>query len=183
MPTAPTAVPSEASRRNERRSAGSVTESGRARSAINATRHGRTGRTFFLLADEDPAEFAAHEASWLAIWRPRRAGLGRVRHPRPLAEIRADRLEAQILSDLFDADGIEDEALRLAVKAAAMKALSTLLRYRAQITRENAAAMRDLDSLRQRRLDLPQPPRQSEPETTLNRHQRRALAARARHPA
>lgn len=113
-------------------------------------------------AERDSAELAIR-----ALWR----------------EIRADRLEAQILSDLFDADGIEDEALRLAVKAAAMKALSTLLRYRAQITRENAAAMRDLDSLRQRRLDLPQPPRQSEPETTLNRHQRRALAARARHPA
>ena len=159
MPTAPTAVPSEASRRNGAVSAGPAPESGKARSTINSTRHGRTGRTFFLLADEDSA----------------------------------------------------------------MKALSPLLRHRAQITRENAAAMRDLGSLRQRRLDLPQPPRQSEPEapplratavpppaassaapsrpplfttskgamaalpsepeTTLNRHQRRALAARARHAA
>ncbi|MFZ1425779.1 MAG: hypothetical protein WAS21_03295, partial [Geminicoccaceae bacterium] len=144
-----------------------MSEAGKARAALNSTRHGLTGRTFFLLADEDPAAFAAHEASWLTLWRPRDLA---ERDSAELAiralwrEIRADRLEVQILSDLFGADSIEDETLRQAAKAAAMKALSTLLRYRAQITRENAAAMRDLGSLRQRRLDAPQPPRRSEPE-------------------
>ena len=84
-----------------------------------------------------------------------------------------------------------------------MKALGTLLRYRAQIAREYGAAMRELDALRQRRLAQPQAERRSEPEparrTTgprdpapaalpvpdeperpLNRHQRRALAAMER---
>ena len=33
---------------------------------LNGVQHGLCGRTFFLLADEDPAEFGAHEAIWLA---------------------------------------------------------------------------------------------------------------------
>lgn len=158
MPTVPNAAPSEASRRSGARSAGPVTESGRDLSTINGIRHGCTGRTFFLLPDKDSAEFAAHEASWLAICRPRdraEQDLAELTIRALWWEIRAHRLEAQILSDLLDADGIEDEALRLVVEAAATTALSTLLRYRAQITRENAAAMRDLGSLRQRRALAP----------------------------
>lgn len=224
MPATPTAAQSQASRQNGTRSTGPATEAGKARSALNSTRHGLSGRTFFLLADEDPAEFAAHEAGWLALWRPRdlaEQDAAELAIRALWRETRADRLEVQILSDLFGADAIEDEAQRQAAKAASFKALSTLLRYRAQIARENAAAMRDLDSLRRRRLDVQQPPRRSEPETPaerppaapqlppaalahphmsaaskgamasppsepephLNRHQRRALAARARHAA
>ena len=121
----------------------------------NLVHHALTGRIFFLLPDEDPAEFAAHEARWLAEWRPRDLaeqdaaelairGLWR--------ETRADRMEAQLMADLFAAEAIEEEAARRAAKAAAMKALATLLRYRAQLERENATAMRALDSLGRRRL-------------------------------
>ena len=106
-----------------------------------------------------------------------------------------------MLADLFAAGGIADEAERQAAKAAAMKALGTVLRYRARIAREFAAAMRELDALRQRRLAQPQAARRSEPEPAprpvvaaaapapavpdepergLNRHQRRALAAMER---
>src|SRR5215213_5792000 len=46
-------------------------------------------------------------------------------------EIRADRLEVVVLGDLFAAGEIEDEAERDAAKAAAFKALATLLRYQA----------------------------------------------------
>ena len=38
---------------------------------MNAVRHGLSGRIFFLLSDEDAAEFTAHEAMWLAVWAPR----------------------------------------------------------------------------------------------------------------
>ena len=70
MPTTPSPAQSEASRQNGARSAGPATAAGKARSARNSVRHGLSGRTFFLLPDEDPAEFRAHEAMWLAAWRP-----------------------------------------------------------------------------------------------------------------
>jgi hypothetical protein len=209
MPIAPTPAQSETSRLNGAKSSGPTTEAGKARSAMNSVRHGLSGRTFFLLPDEDPEEFREHEATWLAAWRPRdfaEHDAAELAIRALWREIRVDRLEAQILGDLFGADTIEDEAERRAVKATAMKALGTLLRYRAQIAREYAAALRDLDALRQRRLGPPQPSRRDEhegpvtlparphkvlaavpvpdePERSLNRHQRRALAAMARRAA
>ena len=71
MPTTPSPAQSDASRLNGSRSAGPVTDAGKARSSLNSVRHGLRGRTFFLLPDEDPEEFRAHEATWLAAWRPR----------------------------------------------------------------------------------------------------------------
>ena len=102
MPTTPSPAQSEASRLNGARSAGPATEAGKARSALNGVRHGLCGRTFFLLPDEDPAEFREHEAMWLAVWspaRPARARGRRGRHPghvardprRPAGGGRADR--------------------------------------------------------------------------------------------
>ena len=205
MPIAPTPAQSEASRLNGAHSSGPASEAGKARSAMNGVRHGLSGRTFFLLPDEDPEEFAAHEAMWLAEWQPRDVAERDVAELAIRAlwrEIRADRLETQILTDVFGADAIEDEAERRAAKAAAMKALGTLLRYRAQIARENAAAMRDLNALGRRQLAPSQPerpgepelstahpaatatePLPSEPERLLNRHQRRALAVMERRRA
>ena len=126
MPMSPTPAQSEASRHNGACSAGPVTAAGKVRSALNCVRHGLTGRTFFLLPDEDPDEFKEHEATWLAAWRPRDfaeedAALVAIRAL--WREIRADRLEALVLADLFAAGGIADEAERQAAKAAAMKAL------------------------------------------------------------
>ena len=71
MPTTPSPAQSDASRLNGARSAGPATAAGKARAALNGVRHGLCGRTFFLLPDEDPAEFHRHEALWLAAWRPR----------------------------------------------------------------------------------------------------------------
>ena len=155
MPVAPTSAQSEASRQNGQRSTGPATEAGKARAALNSVRHGLSGQSFFLLPDEDPAEFRAHEALWLAEWRPRdlpeqEAAAAAIRAM--WREIRADRLEALVLTDLFAAGRIEDEAERQAAKAAAMKALAILLRYRGRIEREQRAAMTALDRLRQRRL-------------------------------
>ncbi|MGD9510650.1 MAG: hypothetical protein AB7I59_10245 [Geminicoccaceae bacterium] len=160
--------------------------------ALSIVRHGLTGRSFFLLPDEDPEEFRAHEALWLEQWRPRDpaerdlAGLA----VRALwREIRADRLEARILADLFAADAIAEEPERRAAKTLAMRSLATLLRYRTQIAKEHDAAMRSLEALRRRRLDRPPPAlrdepepandrgMRDEPERALNRQQRRALAA------
>ena len=168
MPTTPSPAQSEASRQNGARSAGPVSDTGKARSALNGVRHGLSGRTFFLLPDEDPAEFRQHEAIWLAVWSPRdlhEHGAAAAAIRAMWREIRADRLEAAVLSDLFAAGEIADDAERQAAKAAAMKALGTLLRYRGRIEREHRAAMADLDALRQRRLARPSPARPREPET------------------
>jgi hypothetical protein len=209
MPVQPTAAQSTASRLNGARSAGPLTDAGKARSALNATRHGLCGRSFFLLPDEDPAEYARHEALWLSTWRPRdaperEAALTAIRAL--WREERADRLEVQVLNDLFGADGIEDEAEAKAVKQAAWRALSTLLRYRGRIQREHDRARRELELLRQRPTGgllasppavavappaptggthEPEPraagaPVPSEPDRPLNRHQRRALQAMQR---
>jgi hypothetical protein len=203
MPTTPTPAQSDASRLNGALSTGPATADGKARSARNAVRHGLSGRTFFLLPDEDPEEFAAHEAECLAAWRPRdhaerEAAQGAVRAM--WREIRGDRLEAQVLTGLFAAGKIEDAAEREAARAAAFRELAMLLRYQARIARELRAARAALDGLRQRRLVVPRPdepeprpaaaattapvppaPVRSEPEpAALNRHQRRALAALTR---
>lgn len=199
MPAAPSSAQSAASRLNGARSGGPVTDAGKARAALNGVRHGLSSRTFFLLADEDPEEFRQHEALWLAAWRPRdlheqEAAMAAIRTM--WREIRADRLEAQVLGDLFAAGRIPDAAEAQAAKDKAFKALGGLLRYKARIEREYRAALAALEALRQRRLaqpparrsepepieaapPAPEPMRQSEPER-LNRHQRRALKARAR---
>ena len=220
MPAAPSPAQAEASRRNGAPSTGPATAAGKARSSLNGVRHGLCGRTFFLLADEDAAAFQRHEALWLAAWQPRdlheqEAAAAAIRCL--WRQERADRLEAVVLGDLFAADQIADTAERDAAKAAAFKALSTLLRYRARIERQHRQAMAALDTLRQRRPARPtertraeagaSPPIPapntgnimaaaaqpgepepaitppcgavpSEPEPgTLNRHQRRTLAA------
>jgi hypothetical protein len=172
MPTTPSPAQSEASRLNGARSTGPATDAGKARSALNGVRHGLCGRTFFLLPDENPAEFRDHEAMWLAVWSPRdlhehEAAACAIRAM--WREVRADRLEAQVLTDLFAAGEIAEDAEREAAKTAAFKALATLLRYRGRIEREHRAAMQALQSLRQRRLaPAPAPrPREPEPATTL----------------
>jgi hypothetical protein len=209
VPAQPTTAQSAASRRNGARSAGPATAEGKAASARNAARHGLTGANFFLLPDEHPEDYARHEALWLHTLNPadlaeRDAALAVVRAM--CREIRADRLEVQVLNDLFGADAIEDEAEAKAVKQAAWRALSTLLRYRARIQREHDRALAALDALRQRPRQLaavrsePEPapaaappappprlaaapavvPEEPEPPRALSRHQRRALAAMRR---
>lgn len=204
MPTMPTSPQSVASRLNGARSTGPATADGKVRSARNAVRHGLSGRTFFLLPDEDADEFATHEAECLSVWRPRdhaerEAAQAAIRAM--WREVRGDRLEVQVLTRLFAAERLEDAAERESARAAAFRELGMLLRYQARIARELQAAMATLDQLRQRRLadpakqphepegaypaavtPAPTPPR-SEPEPALNRHQRRALAAMARQRA
>lgn len=137
------------------------------RPALKGVSHGLPGRAAFLLADEDPAEFERHAAVWLAAWAPRDP------HEHAAAETaircrwreeRADRLEALVLTDLFAAGRLSDPAAAEAAKAAAFKALGTLLRYRARIEREHRAALQALETLRQRRLTAAPAQRPSEPE-------------------
>jgi hypothetical protein len=199
MPAQPTVAQSQTSRLNGCRSRGPVSEAGKARAARSATRHGLCSRSFHLLPDEDPEEYAAYKAMWLHTLNPsdlpeRDAALAVVQAR--WREARADRLEAQILADLFAADALPDEAERRAVKAERMKALATLIRYRHRLQRDHDLALAALEALRQRPQlpDEPEPARRSEPEplarrmavvpgepeTPLTRQQRRRREAQAR---
>ena len=144
-------------------------------------RPSRSPGGFRLLPDEDPAEYARHEAIWLATLNPtdlpeRAAARAVVRAM--WREMWADRLEAQILTDLFAANRIEDEAAARAAKQEATKALAILIRYRSRVERDHDRALAALEALRQRpSAPAPVP---SEPERPLNRHERRAMAAQER---
>lgn len=69
METKSTPARAEANRRNARRSTGPRTTAGKARSAVNATRHGLLSRET-LLPDESAADFAAFRARMLAALAP-----------------------------------------------------------------------------------------------------------------
>ncbi len=134
------------------RKRGPKTPEGKARAALDATRHGLRARHFALLPHEDPAELEALaraaretyrpacpierelvEAIVVALWR----------------EIRADRLEGEVLADIPPVDGARSCGSDL-LEERHHRALALLLRYRAQAA---AAVRRAQDALaRHRRL-------------------------------
>lgn len=120
---------------------------------VSLTGRAQCSMPFFLLPDEDPAAWATFAADMLAALQP--AGDAE-RHAAERAvqamwrEMRADRLEAAILTELFAAGSLPDADAARAARDAGMKALSILLRYRARIQRDLDRARFELDCLRQR---------------------------------
>lgn len=159
----------EASRRNGAASCGPVTAAGKARAALNGTRHGLRSTEFFLLPDEDPEAFAVLSRSVLTALAPEgdiQHRLARQAVQAMWREARADRLEAVVLTELFAADALPDRAEAAARREKAMRSLGTLLRYRARIERDRARALQALASLRGRSPAAPAPvaARTNEPE-------------------
>jgi hypothetical protein len=161
-PNPRTSAQLEASRRNGAQSRGPATEAGKARAALNGTHHGLCSAEFFLLPDEDADAYAGFAAGMLATLNPTDDA---ERHAAERAvqamwrEIRADRMEAEILAELFGAKHVEDQDVAAAIKERAMKALATLLRYRGRIEREIDRALQALDALRQRPAGTNEPDR------------------------
>ena len=158
MPAAPTAAQSTASRLNGAHSRGPTTLAGKARAARNSVRHGLSGRTFFLLEDEDPADYQDLATDYLAALAPRDL----LEHQAVDAlvqtlwrEQRAGRLEAEALDARFAAALIEDPAEARAVRQEAMKDFDRFLRYHARLARDRAKAEQDLEALRRRSLASP----------------------------
>ena len=91
-------MPSAAPTRTKR---GPKTPEGKARSSLNALRHGLRARTFALLPEEDPAEWAEHLADLRAGYGPADAAEEKLVTALAVAmwkEIRADRQEAEVLA-------------------------------------------------------------------------------------
>ena len=90
----PSAAPARAKR-------GPKTQEGKARSALNALRHGLRARSFALLPEEDPAEWAEHLSDLRAGYAPADAAEEKLVTALAVAmwkEIRADRQEAEVLA-------------------------------------------------------------------------------------
>jgi hypothetical protein len=152
MPAGPTPAQSAPSRVNGALSHGPSTPEGKARSAVNATRHGLRAASRSALPPDDAAELAifrdaltarlapvdAVEEHWVAeiafaLWQQQRL--------RPLAAL---ALAAESGTD-------EPETSRL-------PSLATLARYRARIERDLKLARQSLDAARQSRPRLPSRP-------------------------
>ena len=142
MPTDRTAAQQAASRANGARSRGPVTDTGKARSARNGTKHGLRGGPFALLPGESFAGFAALHAAVAADWRPRDAYEKRWVVELVAAMWRQDRLRAIELATLTAVQGPASEAL--------VKQLLTFARYGARIDKDMAKALQALRALRNR---------------------------------
>lgn len=129
---------------------GPRTPEGKAKSALNALRHGLRARHFALLPHEDPAEFEALARATRAAYRPTCAVERELVEALAVAlwrEIRADRMEAEVLADIPPADAsrtcgsdLSDERHRAS--------FALLLRYRAQAS---GAVRRAQEALRRHR--------------------------------
>jgi hypothetical protein len=116
------------------RRGGPKTPEGKARAALNATRHGLRARHFALLPHEDPAELEALARAARAAYRPADAIERELVEAVVVAlwrELRADRLEAEALADIAPADAGRSCGSDLA-EPAHRASLAVVLRYRAQ---------------------------------------------------
>jgi hypothetical protein len=206
MPLLPTAAQSATSRANGALSRGPATPEGKARSALNGTRHGLAG-PFRLLPGEDAAAYGRLRAALLARHAPADAAEEHWVEELAFAAWRLRRLRA-----LDAADGTsepEPQARAEPDEAARLPSLATLARYRGRVERDRRQALQALESLcasrprlpatvasatpsqlrwladRAERTAEPEHPAQAEPERPapapaappLNRQQRRRLAA------
>jgi hypothetical protein len=143
----------EAARRNGALSRGPVSPEGKARAALNSTRHGLCAKTLVLGADEDAAALAALRGALAARHLPRDEAEAHWVGELAFAAWRQRRLrslKAEVLARAGTA-GAEAEA------APALPSLSTLIRYRARLDRDWRRAGEELELLRRDRAVPPSP--------------------------
>ena len=144
MPATRTVAQQAASRTNGARSRGPVTESGKARSAQNGTKHGLRGGPFALLPSEDSEEFAALHAAVTSDWGPRDAYERRWVMELVTSMWRQDRLRALELATLTAA------VTESPPTEATVRKLATFARYGARIDKDIGRALQALRVLRNR---------------------------------
>jgi hypothetical protein len=141
-----------ASRRNGARSKGPRSAAGKARSAMNALKHGFRARTPTLLPDEDEATFAAFAEAVAGELQPAGALqtdlVARIAIAAWRAR-RADRLEAALLGRHLAGSDDAEAALGngLIRDGHGPRALETLLRYRGSVLAEMFRSLAALKAL------------------------------------
>lgn len=116
------------------RKRGPKTPEGKARAALNALKHGLRARHFSLLPHEDPGEFAALAQAVRETYRPGCPVERELVEAIAVAlwrELRADRLEGEVLADIPPADGSRSCGSDL-LEDRHRASFALLLRYRAQ---------------------------------------------------
>ena len=146
------ATRAETARRNGALSHGPITPEGKARSAMNATRHGLCARTMVLGEGEDGGELAALRAALLARWQPVDAAEAHLVEELVFAAWRQVRLRAV-------EDAVLARAERGEAPSPALPSLATLMRYRGRIERDGRQAVEQLAALRRGRKELADPMR------------------------
>src|SRR3954471_4660040 len=149
MPLSPAAAQPAASRANGALSRGPATPEGKARSALNGTRHGLAG-PFRLLPAEDANAYERLPAPLLARHAPADAAEEHWVEELAFAAWRLRRLRTLDAAAIDAADGTSEpeEGTRL-------PSLATLARYRGRIERDHRQALQALESLRASRPRLP----------------------------
>jgi hypothetical protein len=138
----------EASRRNGAKSRGPKTPAGKARSSLNALRHGMRAAMHVVLPDEDAVAFAALQAALFEELAP--VGALQLVLARRVAVAawrlaRADRIEAELFEERRWDDG--DLGLALIRDGNGTRSFETLMRYRSAAMAEFTRALRTLKAL------------------------------------
>src|SRR4051794_10089299 len=153
----------EAARRNGALSRGPATPDGKARSAQNALKHGLRSAEFGLLPDEDADAWEAHLAAVRATYRPEDPVEVHLVEGIAVAQWRelwADRVEADVMSDIRPAFSGRSHGTNLVARDDARAGTTTALRYRSQAQLEVQRATALLRRHRQDRAAglIPPPP-------------------------
>jgi len=161
MPVVRSPAQIEAARRNGAKSRGPVTDDGKARSRMNALRHGLSAKEHLLLDGEDPAAWDELLVGLVSQLEPEtvlEAELVRRLASALWRQDRADRLEQALfvaaprprfITEQGFVDASPEETFDLARFAA-------ITRYRAEASREASRLMRELRLLRAERRDEPE---------------------------